>query len=145
MDNDNVEINQIGEHEYEVIDYDNETYETVMPRRHCNFFEPKYVFLFKPSKNPRVKTKVVLKKTTYPLISKVRLVCEDGKQRLVSVVGNFCVAGNVFNQRGESLGPNNHDYYIKKIGFEIDKSNYDVRFTDVDFANAQAYNARLNK
>lgn len=25
---DNVEINQIGEHEYEVVDYDNETYLT---------------------------------------------------------------------------------------------------------------------
>lgn len=135
-----MDVRKIGEHEYEVLDNENGTYMVVMPRRYCHFYKPEYVFLFKPSKNPKAKTKVVLKKTSYPLSSRIELMCDDGKLRIVSVVGFFFIAGNVFNQRGESLGPNNPDYYIKKLDFNLDRSKYDIRFTEADFIEAQTYN-----
>lgn len=137
-----MKIQKIGKYEYEI--EDEYVRMMMMPHRHCNFKDFEYVYLFKPSKNPRLKTKVCLKRSSGCIHNRLPIECEDGKTRVVSVVGDFCVAGNFFNQRGESLGPNNIDYYVKKLDLEFDQSEYDIRFSVNDLNMAIEYNSNLD-
>lgn len=139
-----MEIQQTGEHEFFIIDHDNDVYMSVMPCKYCNYRYPEYVFLFKPSHRPLIKTKVVIRQTIGAVQTKIPIVCEDGRRRIVPAAGNFYAAGNVFNQHGESLGPNNHDYYVKKLDFKLDRTKYDIKFTEAEFIKAQKYNAQWN-
>lgn len=139
-----MEIQQTGEHEFFIIDHDNDVYMNVMPCKYCNYRYPEYVFLFKPSRSPLIKTKVVIRQTIGAVQTKIRIVCEDGRRRIVPAAGNFYAAGNVFNQHGESLGPNNHDYYVKKLDFKLDRTKYDIKFTEAELIKAQKYNAQWN-
>lgn len=50
--------------------------------------------------------------------------------------GNFYVAGNVFDQRGDSLGPNNLDYYVRPLNFNFDRNNFEVKFSEDDLKKA---------
>lgn len=138
-----IRTERISEHEYIVVDDIAETRDLMMPRLFCNFPLFSYVFLFKPSKNARIRTKVTLKQVICPTVCRCKIECEDGKFRYVSMVGSFCVAGNVFNQRGESLGPNNLDYYIKSLDFKFDKTQYDIKFSESDYAHAKEHNDKL--
>lgn len=135
-----MKVEKLNNHEYVAYGENDNTAMLIMPRRHCNFNDSQYVFLFKPSKNTRLKTKVVIKKSSGCLHNRLPIECVDGKTRVVSVVGSLWVAGNVFNQRGESLGPNNKDYYIKDLDFQLNPSEYDIRFTKEELEKAIQYN-----
>lgn len=122
--------------EFDIYDSDG-AYELMVPKRYSKFGYGRYVYLFKPSKNPKSKTKVVIREASLFTMCRRRIECEDGKRRVVTLVGNFIVAGNVFNQRGESLGPNNKGYYVRPIDFEFDHSAYDIRFAEEELAKCK--------
>ena len=108
----------------------------VVPCRDSVFDSSQYVLLFKPSKHAKVKTKVVIRERGVCLSGRYQIKCEDGKVRTVSMSGNFYAAGNVFDQRGDSLGPNNLDYYVRPLNFNFDRNNFDVKFSEDDLKKA---------
>ena len=108
----------------------------VVPCRASVFDSSQYALLFKPSKHAKVKTKVVIRERGVCLSGRYQIKCEDGKVRTVSMSGNFYVAGNVFDQRGDSLGPYNLDYYVRPLNFNFDRNNFDVKFSEDDLKKA---------
>lgn len=107
-----------------------------VPRKKSVYDKLRYVLLFKPSKNGQAKTKVVIRENCGCIGGRFPIDCEDGKTRMVSMSGNFLVAGNIFNQRGESLGPNNLDYYVRPLNFDFNRSEFDVKFSEKELKEA---------
>ena len=108
----------------------------MVPREMSVYDKSRYVFLFKPSRSGKAKTKVVIREIHGCISGRFPIECEDGKTRMVSMSGNFMVAGNIFNQRGESLGPNNLDYYVRPLNFGFNRSEFDVKFSEMEFKEA---------
>ena len=108
----------------------------MVPSKLSVYDKSRYVFLFKPTRSGKAKTKVVIREIHGCISGRFSIKCEDGKTRMVSMSGNFMVAGNIFNQRGESLGPNNLDYFVRPLNFDFDRSKFDAKFSRLEFKAA---------